>query len=213
MQAQPGNAGRLPPRSLSTLPASPRSLPGSPRDPSRQHQPLSTYPGPPYPLSPVLTVSCRLLEKWRRESCPIDHSERTFTTHARREPHRAPRYRSAHLFLSDSPPSYLLAPLRGLSVHLLRVYPLRDNPDAKGLLSHRQISQPGRARRALEQPTLLRGRWPHYFRDLTERVRLRGVSASLGRDAIRRVGCEPMKMQRLSGSGQSAFGLESLTPI
>lgn len=68
-------------------------------------------PGPQYPFV-RFSHSPALLEKWRRESGPIDHSGRTATAHEQRAPRRALRYRSAPTH-SPVSPYYLLALLKG----------------------------------------------------------------------------------------------------
>lgn len=48
MRAQPGNSGRMPPRSLLTLPASPASFLWCPKGASRPHPPFHAPRTPPY---------------------------------------------------------------------------------------------------------------------------------------------------------------------
>lgn len=99
------------------------------KDPSGPHQPLSMHPRPPVPASPALSISRFLPEKWRREFCPIDRSERTFTAHAQRAKRRALRYRSAPL--SPALLAILLTGAFEWFVNLLRLYLLRDNVDGR----------------------------------------------------------------------------------
>lgn len=138
---------------------------------------LSTQPWLPIPAGPALSVSRSLLEKWRRESCPINRSVRTFIAHAQRASRRALRYRSAPLnLLLPFSPSYLGA--RPKDSHLLQLYLLRDDPDAKELLLCGQMSNPENTAGA-RTATGVSGRWLHYFRGFTEQMRLRAFSAGL----------------------------------
>lgn len=101
-----------------------------------------TVPPTPNPVPPIrVSVSRSLLEKWRRESCPIDRSECALTAHARRARSRAP----SNLLLT-SQPALLAILLTGTSralIHRLGADHLRDNPEPKGLLCDRQTPDPG----------------------------------------------------------------------
>ncbi|TEA32708.1 hypothetical protein DBR06_SOUSAS4210008 [Sousa chinensis] len=146
-------------------------------------------------------------KKWRRESCPIDRSGRTFTAHAQRASRRALRYR-----LTPLAPA-LLAILRARS---------RDSFTSSDFISDAATLTPRdccltdkcqtrRAPRALERPQMWRA-----FASITSgalRSKCACAPSPPGRDSSRRVGFEPMKMQRLSSPDQSAFGFEGLTPI
>lgn len=124
VQAKLSNSGRTPPCSLMTLPAPPWSSRWSPKGPRRPHQPLSTQPWLSIPAGPVLSVSRSLLEKWRRQSCPINRSVRTFTAHAQRASRRALRYRSAPLnLLLPFSPSYLRARSKDSLTSFNFIYP------------------------------------------------------------------------------------------
>lgn len=91
VQAGPANSrtrtwGEWPPATLS-------ASPGPSRDPlqtlANHTSPLPYAPLTPYPQIRV-SVSRSLLEKWRRESCPIDRSECTPSAHVQRACSRAP---------------------------------------------------------------------------------------------------------------------------
>lgn len=199
----PATRGARP--ALSPLPRSPQLFPWPLRGRSRPPRPFPPHPGPRYPLV-RLSASCSLPEKWTPKPCRIDRSERTATAHAPRAPRRAPCYRSAH---SGQP---RLAILRTgafeESVHFLRLYPLRGSPDAEGLLSHRANAASRRARRAPERPGVCGAVGSATSGALRNKCACAPWAPA--RNATRR---EPMKRQRLSSPGQSAFGAESLTPI
>lgn len=109
MQARPANSRTRTwcERPLAILSASP----GPSRDPlktlANRTSPFPYAPSTPYPLIRV-SVSRSLLEKWRRESCPIDCSESTLSAHVQRTCSRAPSNPDSLVSLPFSP-SYSLA--------------------------------------------------------------------------------------------------------
>lgn len=163
--------------------------------------------GPPVPASPALWVSGSLLEKWRRESCPIDHSERTFTAHAQRAPRRALCYRLVHslaglaILLTGGRVRGFHSPLPTLS------YAITQTPRSFYLPDK---CRAWRTRGELQQPRVCQAVGSTASGTLRSKCACAGL---ISLDLTRGVGCEPMKMQRLSSPGQSAFGVESLTPI
>ena len=178
------------------------------KDASGPHQPLAMHPRSPVPASPARSISCFLPEKWKREFCPIDRSERTFTAHAQRAKSRALRYRSVPL-----PPALLAILLTGAFewfLNLLRLYLLRDNVGGRqgNAVSSTNVGS-RTAPRALERPKSGGRLAP----PLPGPYRGSAPARCLRCDSSRPVGCEPIKKQRLSGPDQSAFRLEGLTPI
>ena len=171
---------------------------------------LSRQPWLPIPAGPALSVSRSLLEKWRRESCPINRSVRTFIAHAQRASRRALRYRSAPLnLLLPFSPSYLRARSKDSLTYFNFIYSARTlTPSNWCFMDKCQIQRPPRA---LERPRVCRAVGSTTSGAL--RSKCACAPSPPACDTSCRVGFEPMKRQRLSSPDQSAFGIESLTPI
>lgn len=170
-----------------------------------------TAPPTPNPVPPIrVSVSRSLLQKWRRESCPIDRSECALTAHARRARSRAP----SNLLLTRQPVllAILLTGTFRALIHRLGADHLRDNPEPKGLLCDRQTPDPGEHGERQNGHRSDR-QLAHHFRALTAQCACAPATHGPDRASHRRVHGEPITGQCRFASSQSAFGGEGLTPI
>lgn len=203
MQAQPGNSGRMPraiaPSSLTSV------LPVTPQGSQPTTQATPPAPRSLVPASPALGL---LLSPRKMDAQALPDRSLRAHSHCARAQGAAPSAALSIVPLSPAPSRHLTYwRLRGVR-SLLPTYPLRDSPDAEGFLSHRANATSRRARRAPERPAVCGAVGSATSGALRNQCACAPWAPA--RNATHR---EPMKRQRLSSPGQSAFGAESLTPI